>query len=103
VAEAARSPPGSKLSKFALEALAQFRDELASWPDFCATLLQVHLSACRRPAVQWVSCCFRVPCVCLQWPSVTTVVLLASSLPHAHSNVKFNLTITIAGRFQGCT
>lgn len=41
VAEAARSPPGSKLSKFALEALAQFRDELAAWPDFCATLLQV--------------------------------------------------------------
>lgn len=43
VAEAARSPPGSKLCKFALEALGQFRDELSSWPDFCATLLQVYI------------------------------------------------------------
>ncbi len=41
VAEAARSPPGSKLSKFALDALTQFRDELSAWPDFCTTLLQV--------------------------------------------------------------
>ncbi len=46
VAEAARSPPGSKLSRFALDALAQFRDELSSWPDFCATLLQA-----RRPRI----------------------------------------------------
>lgn len=41
VAEAARSPPGSKLSRFALDALSQFKDELNTWPDFCATLLQV--------------------------------------------------------------
>ena len=41
VAEAARSPPGSKMSRFALDALKQFRDELSAWPDFCATLVQV--------------------------------------------------------------
>lgn len=41
VAEAARSPPGSKLSKFAVDALTQFRDELPAWPEFCTTLLQV--------------------------------------------------------------
>jgi len=51
--QAARSPPGSKLSRFALDALAQFRDELTSWPDFCATLLQVGLTVahCRTRAI----------------------------------------------------
>lgn len=51
--QAARSPPGSKLSRFALDALAQFRDELSSWPDFCATLLQVGITVarCRTRAI----------------------------------------------------
>ncbi len=43
VAEAAQSPPGSKMSRFALDALNQFRDELATLPDFCATLVQVRV------------------------------------------------------------
>jgi CCR4-NOT transcription complex subunit 1 TTP binding domain len=84
VAEAARSPPGSKLSKFALEALAQFRDELASWPDFCATLLQVPVHS---PAPQKSSGLLVAECLhcCPAWPSITTLAPVASSLSHASS------------------
>ncbi|KAK9843414.1 hypothetical protein WJX81_000935 [Elliptochloris bilobata] len=41
VLEALRTPPGSKLFVFAIEALRCFSEQLAQWPTYCSHLLQV--------------------------------------------------------------
>ena len=45
VLEALRTPPGSKLFVFAIEALRCFPEQLAQWPTYCSHLLQARLPA----------------------------------------------------------
>lgn len=40
VLEALRTPPGSKLFAFAVEALRCFAEQLPQWPTYCSHLLQ---------------------------------------------------------------
>jgi len=47
VLEALRTPPGSKLFVFAVEALRCFAEQLPQWPTYCSHLLQAR--ALRRP------------------------------------------------------
>ena len=52
VLEALRTPPGSKLFVFAMEALRCFPEQLPQWPTYCSHLLQARPSACTLPG--WV-------------------------------------------------
>ncbi|KAJ3305272.1 hypothetical protein HDV03_001870 [Kappamyces sp. JEL0829] len=41
VLEALRQPVGSKLFQFGIQALAQFRNRLTEWPQYCSLILQI--------------------------------------------------------------
>jgi CCR4-NOT transcription complex subunit 1 len=41
VLEALRQPVGSKLFQFGIQALAQFQNRLAEWPQYCSLVLQI--------------------------------------------------------------
>ena len=71
VLEALRTPPGSKLFVFAIEALRCFPEQLAQWPTYCSHLLQARprqpASCLRLPPLAsmrtWMQACADPACV----------------------------------------
>ncbi len=55
VLEALRQPVGSKLFQFGIQALAQFQNRLAEWPQYCSLILQIdHLHQTHPEVIHWI-------------------------------------------------